>query len=191
MSTTKNSSQNSDFGLPRTEFKPLSQGNSGVKIALIVLSFFIIAGAGAAYWFFYSSSSNDLLKEVDIALSSEVEENEMTEEADELVTMDSEETPIHEENSRFIAPQEGSLAKLTRPQGKYYVVTNCFIDADLAMDYANKLVNQGEHVAFITPKQGQYFFCVAVAESKTLHAANKKLQSLKSLYSNDIWVKKY
>lgn len=190
MSTTQTPSPNSDFGLPRTEFKPLNQGNNGLKVALIVLSLLIMAGAGTAYWFLYSSSSDELLKEVDVMLSPEIEDNEIVALDEPLAIDDKDNTLVKEENS-FIPPQEGTLTKITRPQGKYYVVTNCFIDADLATDYANKLVAQGEHVVLLTPPQGQYFFCVAVAENNTLYSANQKMQNLKSLYGSDIWVKKY
>lgn len=214
MSTETNQPQdkrNSDFGLPQAEFRPIPERRGrGLRTAAILLIIVLIIGAGMAYWFFHyaptSSHEEAYLNTNDIPTAGEdfIEDGELTPsptpgeakqdgEAQHILNKNVE----AQESKNALAPdlpkkpQKGTITRLSTPQGCYYIVAGSFIDEDLASDYAKKLVKDGVDITILAPKQGEYFFRVAVAQADTLHEAHEEVEELKATYKNDIWVKKY
>ena len=87
--------------------------------------------------------------------------------------------------------EEASIVNITSPNGTYYVVISSYVDMDLAMDYAKKLVQKGISVKLLTPKKGKYFVRLSIANDKSLEKATKKAQELKEKYGENVWVMKY
>ncbi|NEJ83827.1 hypothetical protein GR268_46090 [Rhizobium leguminosarum] len=80
---------------------------------------------------------------------------------------------------------------INAPKGLYYVIVASHIDMDLAMDYAQKILQHGTHVKLITPTKGNYFVRVAVAQEKTFEEATHKAEGLKAAYGESVCVMKY
>lgn len=87
--------------------------------------------------------------------------------------------------------EELPIMTVSAPKGLYYVVVASHIDMDLAMDYAQKIVQKAVHVKLIMPEKDKYFVRVAVAHEKTFEEASQKAQELKAEYGEHVWVMKY
>jgi len=87
--------------------------------------------------------------------------------------------------------EEPPIMTINAPKGLYYVIVASHIDMDLAMDYAQKILQHGTHVKLITPTKGNYFVRVAVAQEKTFEEATHKAEGLKAAYGESVWVMKY
>ncbi|MHB9147270.1 MAG: SPOR domain-containing protein [Candidatus Amoebophilus sp.] len=87
--------------------------------------------------------------------------------------------------------EEPPIMTINAPKGLYYVIVASHIDMDLAMDYAQKIVQHGTHVKLITPTKDHYFVRVAVAQEKTFEEATHKAEGLKTSYGESVWVMKY
>lgn len=207
--------ENSDFGLPQAEFRPIPQRRSNeLRIAIILLLIVLAVGASAAYWFFYhapissreeayldinqsTAASTEFIEDKELSPAptpAEVprnDEKKVQQTADENTSI----TPKIEEDqptTHLIKnSSKGTITKISVPQGYYYIVAGSFIDDDLAVDYAKKLVKQGVDVTILIPEQDGYFFRVAVTQEDTRDAARKKLEELKPIYGNRIWIKRY
>ena len=87
---------------------------------------------------------------------------------------------------------EFPIMTVMAPKGLYYVIVASHIDMDLAMDYAQKIVQKKAiHVKVIMPEKDKYFVRVAVAHEKSFEEANQKAQELKGEYGESVWVMKY
>lgn len=209
--------ENSDFGLPQVEFGPIPQRRScELRIAIIFLLIILAVGAtaGAAYWFFHhapissreeaylninqsTAANTEFIEDKKLStapMPAEVpgnDEKKVRQTADQNTNV----APKTEEDQPTIYPtknlSKGTITKINAPQGYYYIVAGSFVDDDLAVDYAKKLVKQGIDVTILIPKQDGYFFRVAVAQEETHHAARKKLEELKSIHGSRTWIKKY
>ncbi len=217
MSTETNQSQerkNSDFGLPQAEFRPIPERRGrGLTIIAIILVVMLILSAGAAYWFFYhapaSSQETAYLNtnEIPTAASDFIEDGEIAPsptladdkqgDKDQHSFVESEaiqEKAVEKKSFPTYStdkPSKGTITKVDKPQGHYYVIIGSFIDDDLALDYANQLADQGIDISILAPEQKGYFCRVAVAKADTFYAANEKIEDLKSSHGDKIWVKKY
>jgi len=205
MATPANQPQketNHDFGLPKTEFKPIAPRGSHkwLKITAIVMGIVLVVGVGVVYWLFQRSpSANNFIANTLKTHPKEITPaDEKPEELDdalsnfndqELVT----EKPEFNEPTQpvAIAPEPASIVRLSVPQGLYYVVVASYIDVDLAMDYAKQLVKKGVQVRIIEPTKGKHFFRVAIAQGNTFREASEKAEELKALYGKQVWVLRY
>jgi len=187
-------SQNKDFGLPNTAFRPLESGRrKWLKMTAIILGFLLMMGAGIFCWFFYYTAAPDLSGETSIyeAYTAGVPEEDVdtTEDHDTTVTYQTEAREALGEKAT--TPEQGIVTKLNTPQGYYYVIVGSFIDDDLASDYAYRLSKKGVHSILIAPSQGKYFYRVAISRAHTFSEANEKSTALQATYGTGIWVLKY
>jgi len=189
--------KDNDFGIPpRDEFKPLERrGMSGWSIVLIALGIMLTAGAGIGYWFFHSAAPAHVQEEAstsDISYESrEGHEEFVAEEHDAVAEQASLEATLDMSPAVATQPREGTITRVSTPQGFYYVVVGSFIDDDLAADYATLLAQQGLHVTIVAPKEGAHFFRVAVECENTFYEAYDKLTQHKATYGSHVWLLKH
>ena len=200
--------KNSDFGLPPTDFKPLTgRGSQWLKITVIIGGIVLAIGTGIVYWFFYYSPAAPAEKMYSMhkayeraAPDAEVDDDaptvhptpqdaQINELAQSLQALKEELASY--KTYRTAQPPKGTITKINTPQGRYYVIVGGFIDDDLASDQAHRLAKQGVDVMLIAPAPGKYFYHVAVEQADSFDDANKKLKARKATYGKDIWVMKY
>ncbi len=218
MTTKTNQPQqekNKDFGLPQVEFKPIGAGGgTWLKITAIIVGLVLIVGASFVYWFFYHAPAGDLsmgVQPIPEEQESKVPKNEVgsiddgesaknpvigrsaktSKPTKELKTLEGKKDTKEFRASNAAKPDRGTMTRINTPRGCYYVVVGSFIDDDLALDYANKLAQQGVDVMLIAPPQGQYYFRIAIKQANTFRDAHEKAEVLKATYGTDIWVMKY
>lgn len=207
--------KNEAFGLPQVEFKPIAaRGRQWFKVTAIIVGIVLTVGAGVVYWFFYHPSTKDSAKDI-IATAAEHVTGALTSEEDTMhhntpskyqATEQDAKTPqliqelkasegeanVKEFNaSRPDRLRKGTMASINTAQGYYYIVLGSFIDEDLALDYAHRLMQKGVEIALISPPTGQYYFRVAIKQGKTFREANEEAKALKTVYGPNIWVMKY
>ena len=208
--------KNSDFGLPKAEFQPIPErGRSWVSIIAILLFALLVIGAGVSYWFFYHAptsareeayldTSQDSTADTAFIEDEELSpapmlnvEAQRAKEPYQDFTKNAETQEKVEASSATLPArpleksQKGTIRKVDTPEGHYYLVVNSFIDEDLASDHAEQLAKQGIDTIILARERGSYFFCVAVAQEDTLYAAHEKIEALRAIHGNEIWVKKY
>ena len=197
--------KNKEFGLPQTEFKPLEHGgNKWLKVTIGIVAIVLMVGAGVVYWFFYHAPAAKLSAETQpMHEEYEGEEEEEVEveakKADvDFIDDDNSVPPQSDadmanntEDQTATKPQEGTITKLSTPQGHFYVVLASFIDDDLAEDYAKRLAKEGVNVTIIAPAAGKYFSRVVVEQEDTFYDATEKANEAKATYGPNIWVLKY
>ena len=209
---------NNSFGLPKATFKPIepNKSNTWLRITAIIAVIVILIGAGVIYWLFKRSSSDSFManalknrqkEEIQHSLDKELQDlDEVSDEfTEELATPSADfeehlkqeathqqaQAPLQDHHRAKADAAHGAIREVTAPQGCYYVVISSYIDKDLAMDYAKKLVKQGEQLTIIAPAQGKYFFRLAVDQKPTLQEASQRAAALKDTYGSNIWVLKY
>jgi hypothetical protein len=80
---------------------------------------------------------------------------------------------------------------LNKPQGRYYIVIESYVDFDLAMDSAKKLAKTGEHVKLFRTYQNDLSFVrLAIAHELSIAELKEKLAAYKEHYP-DAWIVKY
>ncbi|WP_425391477.1 hypothetical protein [Ekhidna sp.] len=85
----------------------------------------------------------------------------------------------------------GEIETITTPTGRYYVIVSSNIDDDLAMDYAQKLSEEGTNVKLVQHNYNELpFHGVSVADYDTWDQANAALASFSNFGAN-VWVLKY
>lgn len=83
----------------------------------------------------------------------------------------------------------GFVETVPSPTGRFYVLVSSSLDDDLAMDYANKLANEGVGVKLIEHKAIDHsFFGVSVADYSTWEDAYAATNSFSSY--GEVWVLK-
>ena len=90
------------------------------------------------------------------------------------------------------ANKEATFNIISAPTGRYYIVLNSFLDADMAADYGNKLKAKGVGTTLLAPKGGKKFNRLALADNfGTFLEAQEEANKRKAEFSNDLWVLKY
>ncbi|XWN35140.1 MAG: hypothetical protein ROO73_06165 [Roseivirga sp.] len=181
--------RDSNFGLPQAEFKPIEREETNwLRIIAIMIGVVLAIGTGMVYWFFYHSSSTD--HQIDEGVEA-YEQKDI-----DFIDDDAAEPPPLEEKLEIeppvpTKPQKGTITKVNTPQDIHYVVAGSFIDSDLAMDHAERLAKQGINVTIIEPKEGEFFFRVAIEQKKIFHEAYDQLRELKATHGSQLWILKY
>ena len=85
----------------------------------------------------------------------------------------------------------GAISEISQPLDKYYLIVGSFLDNDLAIDYAKKLILSGSNVIIILDFHVRYFTRVALLEYETLDKANVGLDKYKDEFDEQLWVLKY
>jgi hypothetical protein len=194
----QNQKENSNsFGLPKATFKPIetTRSSNWLKITAIIAVIVLIIGAGVVYWLFKRSSSsyNDFIsknlkkqEEEQLAPVEPIEEDF----ADELLETTEQQAEGVIEDLRKEKFVQGTIQEIQGPQGIYYVIIASYIDRDLAMDHAKKLIKQHPYVALLSPAKGKHFYRLAIEQGETVKEAQDKALALKGDYG-DLWVTKY
>ena len=85
----------------------------------------------------------------------------------------------------------GVVETISSPTGRFYIIVSSSIDDDLALDYAKKLVAQGEEVKIVEHEASSHFYYrVALGDYATQELADAASLSFGD-YGSDIWVLKY
>ncbi|MEQ8472356.1 MAG: SPOR domain-containing protein [Marinoscillum sp.] len=85
----------------------------------------------------------------------------------------------------------GVVETVSSRTGRFYIILSSSIDDDLAMDFANKLAQEGHNVKIIQHDADKLFYYrVSVGDYATRERAESASTAF-SNYSNDIWVLKY
>jgi hypothetical protein len=198
--TKPQTNSNSGFGLPKGEFKPIetTENRKWLRITLIIAGIVLLIGAGTIFWLFrHPSGYKDLISSTSQTYQEEDALQEETSIENEKKSGSNDETfsELKELSEDFTRPiqegQEPSIMVINAPTGLYYVIISSYIDTDLAIDYAKKLSKKGVHSKIITPKQGQHFVRLSVAQAPTLQEARQKANELKAVYGSHVWIMKY
>ncbi len=85
----------------------------------------------------------------------------------------------------------GTVETVSSATGRFYVLVSSSLDDDLAMDYANKLANEGNYVKVIEHTKDKHsYFGVSLADYDTREEAENATASY-SGYGEGVWVLKY
>lgn len=173
------SQQEKKFGLPNTEsFEPIKDNNKSVRIIISVLLFLLLGVA--VYWFYFRKGNISNL-EANIGLESNHDVSTETENhSDQLIVEN------FESKTKI-----GEIIQVNEITGKYYIVIGSFIDEDLAMDYAKKLVKNDVGVYLINSIKKKRYTYVAVETSDNLENAKQIARDISSKYPKGAWVISY
>lgn len=85
----------------------------------------------------------------------------------------------------------GVVETISSPTGRFYVIVSSSIDDDLALDYAKKIVSQGEDAKIVEHEASSHFYYrVALGDYATQELAEAAASSFGE-YGSAIWVLKY
>ncbi len=181
--------EDSDFGLPQTQFKPTARGRiKWIRMAMIGIITVLIIFLGAFYWVFYHSPN---VPSAEKSFISEEPKVEVT--GDDVACVDDGEDVKVSSPPPYLAtmPEKRTVQKTSAPQGKYYVVVGSYIDEDLASDHANLLAKQGFDVVLIVPTLGKHFHHVAIDRVASFYKAKEKTEELLTKHGKSAWIMKY
>jgi hypothetical protein len=201
-----NQEDQDDFGLPEAEYRPLDredetppqfeqsryyqdeEENSKSKGLLIFgLISLILIGGLCIYLFLFGGMdqvSGWFADEPEPATYVEPEpEPEPIPEPEEEVAPEPEVNPL--------APYS-DITTISGPTGRSYIVIGSFVDADLAMDFGNKMMAQGVGVKIIAPTgRAPLMHRVAVADFADFSKAMSEVEKFRNSYGDNSWVLKY
>jgi len=84
------------------------------------------------------------------------------------------------------------ISTISEPTGRSFIVVNSFVDADLAQDYGNKMLEQGVGVKILSPTdRAPLMHRVAVADYSDFEQAMNEVQMFREKYGENAWVLKY
>lgn len=203
-----NEEDQDDFGLPEVEYRPLDREDeippayeqshyyqtedeeSGKSKGLIIFGIFslvIIAGL-SIYLFLFGGMEqvSSWLAEEPPATPVYVEPEPEPEPMPEVVE---EVSPEPEINS--LAPYT-DVTTISVPTGRSYIVIGSFVDEDLALDFSNKMIEQGIGVKILAPTgRAPLMHRVAVADFSDFSEAMNDLELFRNNYGENTWVLKY
>jgi len=84
----------------------------------------------------------------------------------------------------------GTYQEIQIPQGVYHLVVVSHLSKEAAMHSVRSLIKKNLGVYLIAPKQGERYYRVTIAHSKTLHEAEEHLKRLTTEYK-DLFIYKY
>ncbi|WPP50892.1 SPOR domain-containing protein [Catalinimonas niigatensis] len=200
-----NEEDQDDFGLPEVEYSPLDredeippvyeqphyyrgeeEENSKSKGLIIfgILSVVLIAGL-CIYLFLFGGMeqvSKWLADEPAPPVYVEPEPEPIPEVVEEV-------TPEPEINP--LAPYS-DVTTISEPTGRSYIVIGSFVDEDLALDFSNKMIEQGIGVKILAPTgRAPLMHRVAVADFADFSEAMSDLELFRNNYGENTWVLKY
>lgn len=85
----------------------------------------------------------------------------------------------------------GTIERITSATGRFYIIVSSSIDGDLAMDYANKMAEEGNSVRLIEPYDGQRFYRVSLGDYDTWDQATSSSTSFSTTDGDAPWILKY
>ncbi|MDF9797201.1 hypothetical protein OKW21_002464 [Catalinimonas alkaloidigena] len=99
------------------------------------------------------------------------------------------EEPVTEVNS--LIPYS-DISTISEPTGRSFIVIGSFVDEDLAMDYANKLMEEGIGTRILSPTdRAPLMHRIAVADFTDFNTAMQQVQQFRDQYGDNTWVLKY
>lgn len=110
--------------------------------------------------------------------------------------------PIPEQPTEEVAPEPvvevnplapySDISTITEPTGHSYIVIGSFVDEDLAMDFSNKMMEQGVGVKILSPTgRAPLMHRVAVADFLDFSVAMSEVEQFRNTYGDNTWVLKY
>ena len=101
-------------------------------------------------------------------------------------------TIINEKLEEIAAQSKvGTVETVSSATGRFYIVVSSSIDGDLAMDYGNKMANEGNSVKIIEPYGQQRFYRVSPGDYDGLDQAVAASASVSTTDGEPAWVLKY
>jgi len=201
---------NDDFGLPESDFHPIDreeetppqfeepryyveeeEESSQGWIVAAVIGLLIIIGL-AVYLFLFNGidqvaswfGEEEPVEEVVVATP---EPEPVIEEP--VIEEPFVEEPVYEEPS--LAPYLG-IERISAPTGRTFVVVASFVDADLAMDYAQELEAQGIGSKILDPtSRAPLIHRVAVSDFETFTEGMENIDTYRAEYGENTWILKY
>ncbi|WP_084370484.1 hypothetical protein [Reichenbachiella faecimaris] len=85
----------------------------------------------------------------------------------------------------------GTVETLSSATGRFYVVVSSSIDGDLAMDYGNKMAEEGNSVKIIEPYGSIKFYRVSLGDYDNWDNAIAASTSFSSIDGDAVWVLEY
>lgn len=84
------------------------------------------------------------------------------------------------------------VTTISEPTGRSYIVIGSFVDEDLALDFSNKMMEQGIGVKILAPSgRAPLMHRVAVADFSDFSEAMSDLELFRNNYGENTWVLKY
>lgn len=167
----------------------------GLIISFVLIGIIVIAIA--VYWFFFREPPQKQVVQLPVTEEVEdpavIEEEPLQQETEPEAPAVVEETEPIQPTETFAAVDEGSFEAINAPTGRYYIVLNSFVDADLAEDYAQSMAMEGVDTKIIPPSEAKKGFnrVVLSNEYSTWQAAEASLGELKGIFGESIWVLRY
>lgn len=173
------SQEEKKFGLPNIEsFEPIKHKNKPVRVVFSIL--LLLTLGGAVYWFYFREGHISKL-ETSIGLENNHENStEVTSNKDQIIVENFESKP-----------KVGEITLVNEKTGKHYIVIGSFIDEDLAIDYAKKLIKKDIGVYIINSIKKNRYTYVAVDAADNLDDAKQLVSTLSSRYHKKAWVVSY
>lgn len=85
----------------------------------------------------------------------------------------------------------GRVETVSSSTGRFYVVVSSSIDGDLAMDYGNKMAEDGNRVKIIEPYGSIKFYRVSLGDYDNWDSAITASSSFSSIDGDAVWVLEY
>lgn len=171
-----------------------SSGNAGIIIGVLLVLILAIAGVWYFVWYqpAQEAESQRIAQEQQeqadqAAREAEAEAERQAAEAAAARRAEEEAAAAEEEAE----PETGTIETISQRTGRYYVVVASAVDGDLAMDYANRLSEEGRNVKLIAPYGSVIFHRVTIQDLDTWAEAQNAANELKADYGDGVWVKKY
>jgi phage-related minor tail protein len=168
------------------------ESKSGKIIGVIVV---LLLLAGVLWYFMYfqpEQQAAEKAKQEQINQQKAQQEKERIAEekaAEEARLQADEEARLQAEEDA--KPKIGTIETISEKTSRYYVVVSSGLDGDLAMDYAQKEVNNGTNIKLLSPLGTNKFYRVTVADHDTWVDAENTANDLKSTFGDGVWVLKY
>lgn len=202
-----------DFGLPEVKYEPLDREDEtppefeepayyedqeeeepkGSKKGLIIIgiiSLLIIAGL-SIYLFLFGG-----VEQISGWFADEPEPQPVTQvvsepEPEPEPTPEPEPAPEPEPEIDPLAPYS-DISAISEPTGRSFIVVGSFVDADLAMDYSQELMEQGVGSRILSPtNRAPLMHRVAVADYDSFQEAMNDISLFRNKYGEQTWVLKY
>ncbi|MGL1885926.1 MAG: SPOR domain-containing protein [Reichenbachiella sp.] len=193
--------ENQEGKLPDS-YKPYSYKESSGGFTKVIVIGVVVIGVIAAGLLFLTGGQDASDK-----VAANVEKKKKTiakKKAAEIVTKvkedDFEEAPITKvEKPVEVVPEPvaantanpGDIEMIKSVTGQSYIIIGSFIDEDLAMDYAEKLSEEGNGVKLIYPYGKSKRYRVSIADFSTYGDAASQLTGYQGEFGDQVWALKY